>query len=155
MMRRAATLALVSLLLAGVSSAYTVDEAPSWRLVFELAQRGAPVQFVHRLTATWTPPTTGSPVVFYKLEVEAATAADTLRISRARIGGTVYVCVLPLEFESVRARAAGVDAQLRSGPWSEWADWREIGASAKRERPLSARAAACIDRTNAELEGLR
>lgn len=68
------------------------------------------------VTATWTRPTEGSPVVYYRIEIEMVGAwPDT----------TVKIPV-PVWADSLRGRVAGVDAQGRQGPWSEWNEWYPI-----------------------------
>ena len=68
-----------------------------------------------QVTASWDPPTTGSPVVHYVLQLSVD-------------GGQTYGTVATVEDTSVQleleigqtyiARVAGVDSQDRQGPWS-------------------------------------
>lgn len=72
-------------------------------------------------TASWSPPTTGSPVVYYVLQlfeteglmVWSINVADTTTVVAEQI-------IEPLI--RYRARVAGVDQHDRQGPWSLWSN---------------------------------
>ncbi|HOX27435.1 MAG TPA: hypothetical protein PLL30_17160 [Candidatus Krumholzibacteria bacterium] len=66
--------------------------------------------------ATWSPPTTGSPVVRYVIELEIA----------GDWPDTTVLIPLPTWAGRLRQRVGGVDAEVRQGPWSEWGDWYEV-----------------------------
>lgn len=72
------------------------------------------------VTCSWTPPTEGSPVVTYVLEISenggpfvqvATTEAPQTSVTLTLESWTTYV-----------ARVAAIDAQDRQGPWSEPSD---------------------------------
>lgn len=68
------------------------------------------------VTATWSPPTEGSPVMYYLIEIEMRGAwPDT----------TVRIPV-PDWADWVRGRTAGVDMQGRIGPWPDWNEWFHV-----------------------------
>ena len=72
------------------------------------------------ITASWSPPTTGSPVVMYMLQVFADGELDMV----VQTPDTSYTWN-PGVFEwhvTYVARVAGVDALDRQGPWSEDSD---------------------------------
>lgn len=66
----------------------------------------------------WTPPVGGSPVVRYDVEID--TDGQIVLTSTA---GTENTFSVIYDFgETVAIRVRGVDAQGRTGPWSEWSD---------------------------------
>jgi len=69
------------------------------------------------VTATWSRPTEGSPVVVYQIEIEAA----------ATWPDTTFRIPVPVAADSLRGRVRGVDAQGRAGPWSVWCGWYPVG----------------------------
>lgn len=72
------------------------------------------------VTASWDPPTEGSPVVFYVLEIYEAGAlflSEQVYETSYLIPAGVFQANVPYT-----ARVRGVDAQGRTGPWSLWSD---------------------------------
>ena len=69
--------------------------------------------------ALWSPPTTGSPVVYYVLQVWET---DGDLIWSVTVADTTVVVEDGFIEPMIRymARVAGVDAHERQGPWSEW-----------------------------------
>lgn len=70
-----------------------------------------------QVRATWNPPTTGSPVVMYTLEV----LEDGMPFVVAETPDTTYVFTAQHGVPYV-ARVLGTDDQDRDGPWSLWSD---------------------------------
>ena len=94
-------------------------EVPTLLLAQELVLRGLTswgCTEVGSALATWSPPTEGSPVVLYRLHVEYYGVSPD----------TSFVWPIPAWADSVRARVAGVDANLQQGPWSDWSLWYPI-----------------------------
>jgi hypothetical protein len=93
----------------------------------------AAAQSTEDVTYNWTPPTEGSPVVYYVVEhsvnggpfVQIATATSTSYTLSATIGDTHQI------------RVAGVDAQDRTGPFSDPSDpySPELGPPGKPGKP--------------------
>ena len=103
-----------------------LDQVPTLLILDEFASRGLPVVRAVPLTATWHAPATGSPVVYYELEIESeGDHEDYWRMVR-HIAALSHPVWLPLTQDRVRARVRGVDAQGRTGEWSEWSEWHSI-----------------------------
>jgi hypothetical protein len=70
------------------------------------------------VTATWTAPTTGSPVEYYVVEVyEGGELAFTAQPADTFVVFNEFVML-----KEYTARVAGVDALGRQGPWSDWSE---------------------------------
>lgn len=67
-----------------------------------------------QVSASWSPPTEGSPVHHYILQLSTDGGPFT---TVGSVEGTTYVMELEVGSTYV-ARVAGVDAQDRQGPWS-------------------------------------
>ena len=67
-----------------------------------------------QVSASWTPPTEGSPVDHYVLQISTDGGPFT---TVASVSATSYTLSLEVGSSYV-ARVAGVDAQDRQGPWS-------------------------------------
>ena len=61
----------------------------------------------------WTPPTTGTPVVYYETETLSRVSTNSIYVLRA-----VKTNIL--------VRVRGVDAAERTGPWSSWSDTLQV-----------------------------
>jgi len=73
-------------------------------------------------TLRWQKPATGSPVVTYLIQIENVETDSTYNYSMPAVPGDTQTFIF-LDAEWVygyRARVAGVDAQGRQGPWSDW-----------------------------------
>lgn len=79
-----------------------------------LAAPPAAAQTSVEVSATWEPPTEGSPVVHYVFQLSVDGGAFT---TVGTVEGTTYELELEIGHTYV-ARVAGVDAQDRQGPWS-------------------------------------
>lgn len=88
------------------------DEGAVLTLVQALATHGIHLVRAQRVRAHWDPPTTGSPVAYYRLDLTVRrtmlAAADTL------------IFFVAAEHDSLSAVAAGVDSLGRQGPWGPW-----------------------------------
>ncbi|HOX26952.1 MAG TPA: fibronectin type III domain-containing protein [Candidatus Krumholzibacteria bacterium] len=78
----------------------------------------AAAQTTVEVTASWTPPTEGSPVDHYILQLSTDGGPFS---TVASVSGTSYVLDLEIGHTYI-ARVAGVDAQDRQGPWSVSSD---------------------------------
>lgn len=67
-------------------------------------------------TFTWTAPTTGSAVAYYVIETHDGRTLECRHLTPK--GGKARVPFTPGQVQ--RIRVAGVDAQGRQGPWSQW-----------------------------------
>ena len=66
------------------------------------------------VTAGWTAPQYGTPVVIYHLNLSDGQWYYTMeKQQKVRVVKNV----------PVRCRVRGEDAEQRVGPWSEWSDW--------------------------------
>jgi len=71
------------------------------------------------ITYQWTPCDGGSPEVDFRMEVEI----DGATVDSFRTGSAATEYDIAVEGgKVVSIRIAGVDAQDRQGPWSEWAE---------------------------------
>lgn len=78
----------------------------------------AAAQSTVQVTASWTPPTEGSPVDHYVLQLSTDGGPFT---TVGSVTGTSYTLDLTVG-QSYVARVAGIDAEGRQGPWSEASD---------------------------------
>jgi hypothetical protein len=78
----------------------------------------AAAQTIVQVTASWTPPTEGSPVDHYVLQLSIDGGPFT---TVGSVTGTSYTLDLAVG-QSYVARVAGIDAEDRQGPWSEASD---------------------------------
>lgn len=102
-----------------LSDPVDLSQVPTLLIVQELATRGLTKWGCTEAgvaTATWHPPTEGSPVVFYRVHLEYYGVSPD----------TCFTWPIPAWADSVRAKVAGVDAQERQGPWSQWSLWYPI-----------------------------
>jgi hypothetical protein len=117
-------------MIAALALAVELADAADLQLFAELASRGYSrwgCWATQQVEATWAAPTEGNEVVYYVVEAEGASAVGALRLERRYIlptadGGSLTTW-WPSWVDSVRARAAGVDAGGAQGPWSEYGDW--------------------------------
>jgi hypothetical protein len=86
--------------------------------IMALAALPAAAQTTVEVTASWTPPTEGSPVHHYVLQLSTDGGPFT---TVGSVTGTSYVMDLEIGRTYV-ARVSGVDDQSRQGPWSESSD---------------------------------
>lgn len=66
---------------------------------------------------TWTPPTSGTPVDHYVVEIERTSHSASAVVSR-----NSFLMNVPMD-DLVRVRVAGVDAADRQGPFSQWSEY--------------------------------
>jgi hypothetical protein len=78
----------------------------------------AGAQQTTEVQATWTAPTTGTPVETYILQLSVDEGPFTTYATTDTTNATITVEAL----RTYVARVAGVDAQDRQGPWSETSD---------------------------------
>ena len=71
-----------------------------------------------RLTYSWDAPTTGTPVVYYVIQVHWTRGPDFMVSDIMRKYHTIYsICD-----DTVRVRVAGVDSMEIQGPYSIWSE---------------------------------
>jgi hypothetical protein len=87
-----------------------------------------------QVTASWNPPTEGSPVVHYVLQLSIDGGNFT---TVATVEGVSHVLELEIDRTYI-ARVAGVDAQDRQGPWSLPSDpyTPDVGAPGQPGKPM-------------------
>jgi hypothetical protein len=91
------------------------------------------------VTARWSPPTYGTPVEHYVLELEtwASSGGDTLITNHATAGPDTAMAFEYGYGYSMRCRVAGVDAQGRQGPFSLWSNtWTDNGPPGEPTNPF-------------------
>jgi hypothetical protein len=87
---------------------------PALTLIAKLATYNILLIPAKPITATWSPPTTGSPPVLYYLHwVTNHTTVTT---------DTTATIMVPTHADSVSARVYAEDELGRAGAWSEWGD---------------------------------
>ena len=85
------------------------------------------------VTYTWTPPTTGSPVVHYV--VQAATDGGSF-VTVGAVTSNTYTLTASAGISYI-IRVAGVDSMDRQGPWSEESDpFMDSGPPGQPGRPF-------------------
>ena len=117
-------------MIAALALAVELSQATDLQLAGELARRGISrwgCWATQQVEAEWAAPGDGDPVVYYIVEAEGASAVGVMRLERHYIlptadGGRLTTW-WPSWVDSVRARAAGVDADGDQGEFSEWSSW--------------------------------
>ena len=94
----------------------------------------AAAQTTVQVTATWNPPTTGSPVQHYILQLSTNGGPFT---TVASVAGNSFALDLVVGV-TYTARVAGVDSQDRQGSWSETSDpyTPDLGPPGQPGKPL-------------------
>jgi hypothetical protein len=70
------------------------------------------------MTFTWDPPTTGTPVVRYEVEIRVGGSdSDQIDTQTVNTNEVTFAVDWVTPYE---VRVRGVDGQGRTGPWSEW-----------------------------------
>lgn len=106
-----------------------ISGVPTLVLVAELATRGMALERVLHVRGEWTPPTSGSPVDWYAVEIETR---GELRDIDQRIWYvaapeiTIALLTGSAAQGQIRGRTAGIDALGRQGDWSLWSEWHLI-----------------------------
>ena len=118
--RRTVSLALAGLLALSLTACQRIPEQYSQSGSIPDTTQTAVTDTVW-VTFTWTAPTTGSPVVYYRVETSEGWMYEATHLNR---WGDGKMRVPFLNGKEGRIRVAGVDAEGHQGPWSDWSEDR-------------------------------